>query len=179
MCVKGMVRVPLPTGRKEVSTQKRQKAESGGDSWLFPWVQVGCAVLCGGGVMWRCVCVRGWLRSFVVVNSAHGFVCSAQLFESCSNLSPGCARQGPGRTRAALPGMQTCLWGRTRDWQERFFPSPLLSEVPLGVKGEAGRAREPPVSWQVPLCSLDRGNRCCESMLVLTGHFPHSPVSFA
>lgn len=38
---------------------------------------------------------------------------------------------------------------------------------------------ESPVSWQVPLCGLGRGNWCWESLLVLTGHFPLSPVSSA
>lgn len=106
MCVKGVVRVPPPTVRKGLSTQKAWKAESGGDSWFFPfsWVQV---VLCGGRGVWcEGVCGAGsdlsWLQAVSMVLCA---------LLSCGNPAVTIALdvrdKEPGGPWATLRGMQT------------------------------------------------------------------------
>lgn len=99
--------------------------------------------------------------------NAHGFVCPAQICESCT-----CRTRGQEHM-PALPGMYVGLWGGAGGWQERVFLSPLMSEVPLAFQqGKAGRAVGVPASWKVLLCVWTEE---VNAPLVLLGPPPPGP----
>lgn len=77
----------------------------------------------------------GRFRSFLVASSAHGFVCSARLRESHSNLSLGCARQGARRT------MGSPAWrAETHAGWDKRLARKSLPEF-LGERGATGHFR--------------------------------------